>query len=110
MRAAENTSRQAGNLGAVKGGNGRFIFPLDRMGRIERGLSLIGNLVVLAILAGAGYYLYKTINEVDTGPGCKDALTACMKYCRRSTTDTDAAQACQDVCLRDADACARAAR
>ncbi len=76
----------------------------------QRGLSLIGNLVMLAILAGAGYYLYQTILETDTGPGCKDAFTSCMKHCRRSTTDTAGAQVCQDICQRDADACARAAR
>jgi hypothetical protein len=76
----------------------------------QRGLSLIGNLVVLAILAAAGYYVYKTIMETDTGPGCKDALTSCMKHCRRSTTDSTSAQSCQDTCQRDADACARSAR
>ncbi len=76
----------------------------------QRGLSLIGNLVMLAILAGAGYYLYQSIMETDTGPGCKDALTSCMKHCRRSTTDATTAQACQDTCQRGADACARSAR
>jgi len=76
----------------------------------QRGLSLIGNLVVIAILVTAGYYLYRFIMETDTGPGCKDAFTLCMKHCRRSTTDTAAAQACQDTCQRDADACARSAR
>ena len=74
----------------------------------QRGLSLIGNLVVLAILAGAGYYLYQTIMETDTG--CKDALTSCMKHCRRTTADSTSAQACQDTCQRDSDACARAVR
>jgi hypothetical protein len=76
----------------------------------QRGLSLIGNLVVLAILAAAGYYVYKTIMETDTGPGCKDALTSCMKHCRRSTSDSTSAQSCQETCQRDADACARSAR
>ena len=76
----------------------------------QRGLSLIGNLVILAILAGAGYYLYKIIMETDTGPGCKDAHTSCMKHCRRTTADSISALACQDACQRDADACARAAR
>jgi hypothetical protein len=76
----------------------------------RRGLSFIGNLIVLAILAGAGYYLYKIIMETDTGPGCKDAHTSCMKHCRRSTADSISALACQDACQRDADACARAAR
>jgi len=76
----------------------------------QRGLSLIGNLVILAILAGAGYYLYQTIMETDTGPGCRDALTSCMKHCRRTTADSTSAQACQDTCQRDSDACARAVR
>ena len=76
----------------------------------QRGLSLIGNLVVLAIIAAAGYYVYKTIMEMDTGPGCKDALTSCMKHCRRSTSDSTSAQSCQETCQRDADACARSAR
>jgi hypothetical protein len=76
----------------------------------QRGLSLIGNLVVLAIIAAAGYYVYKTIMETDTGPGCKDALTSCMKHCRRSTSDSTSAQSCQETCQRDADACARSAR
>jgi len=76
----------------------------------QRGLGLFGNLVVLAILAGAGYYVYKSIMETDTGAGCKDAQTSCMKYCRRSTTESTSAQACQSACQREADACARAAR
>jgi hypothetical protein len=70
-------------------------------------MSFIGNLVMVAILAAAGYFVYQAIMETDTGPGCKDALTACMKYCRRTTTDATAAQSCQDTCKRDADACAR---
>ena len=74
----------------------------------QLGLSFIGNLVVVAILAAAGYFLYKTIMETDTGPGCKDALTLCMKHCRRSATDSTAAKTCQENCQRDADACARA--
>jgi len=62
-------------------------------------------LVILAIAAAAGYYLYKAISEVDEGPGCKDAFTSCMRYCRRTTTDDASAQKCQQSCQRDFDAC-----
>ena len=71
----------------------------------QQGLSLFGVLVILAIFAGAGYYLYQAISEVDVGPGCKDALTSCMRYCRRTTTETAAAQTCQQACQSDFDAC-----
>ena len=73
----------------------------------QRGLSLFGMLVLLAIAAAAGYYLYKTVSEVDEGPGCKDALTSCMKYCRRTTTETAEAQKCQTNCQRQFDECSR---
>jgi len=76
----------------------------------QRGLSLFGVLVVLAIAAGAGYYLYQAISEVDEGPSCKDAYTSCMRYCRRTTTETAAAQSCQQACQRDFDACERGGR
>ena len=73
----------------------------------QRGLGFFGMLVILAIVAAAGYYLYKSISEVDEGPGCKDAFTSCMKTCRRTTTEQAAAQSCQQACQRDLDACAR---
>jgi hypothetical protein len=71
----------------------------------QQGLSLFGVLVILAIAAAAGYYLYKAISAVDEGPGCKDAFTSCMRYCRRTTTDDASAQLCQQACQRDFDAC-----
>jgi hypothetical protein len=80
------------------------------MGHSQRGLSLFGVLVLLAIAAVAGYYLYQFISEVDEGPGCKDAFTSCMRYCRRTTTETAAAQSCQQACQRDFDACERGGR
>jgi hypothetical protein len=76
----------------------------------QRGLSFIGNVVVLAILVVLAYYAFQIFTGTDSGPGCKDALTSCMKYCRRTTTDAPSAQSCQDACQRDAEACARAAR
>jgi hypothetical protein len=77
------------------------------MSHSQRGLGFFGMLVILAIAAAAGYYLYKAISEVDEGPGCKDAYASCMKHCRRSTTETAAAQTCQQACQRDLDACDR---
>jgi len=73
----------------------------------QRALRFFAMLVILAIAAAAGYYLYKSISEVDEGPGRKDAFTSCMKHCRRSTTETAAAQSCQQACQRDLDACDR---
>ena len=77
------------------------------MSHLQRGLSFFGVLVILAIAAAAGYYLYKAIGEVDEGPGCKDAFTSCMRYCRRTTTDDASAKACQKACQRDFDVCDR---
>jgi hypothetical protein len=87
--------------------------PANRDPRVTRssqnGLSLFGALVILAILAGAGYYLYTVIMATDAGPGCNDALNSCMRYCRRSTTDNEASQKCQANCQREAEECNRGA-
>ena len=77
------------------------------MRHLQRGLGFFGMLVILAIVAAAGYYLYKSISEVDEGPGCKDVFASCMKTCRRTTTEAPAAQSCQQACQRDLDACSR---
>jgi hypothetical protein len=73
----------------------------------QRGLTLIGAVIVVAILAAAGYYLYSVIMETDTGPGCKDDFTLCMRYCRRTTTDDASAQKCQENCRQQFDECSR---
>jgi len=39
------------------------------------------------------------------GPSCKEAHQACMKQCRRTTTDQPSALACQNECQRALDAC-----
>ena len=71
----------------------------------QKGMSLLGVLVVLAILGAAGYYIYQAVMETDTGPGCKDEWTFCMRYCRRTTTDDVSAQKCQHDCERAAEEC-----
>ena len=73
----------------------------------QRGMGFFGALIVLAIAAVAGYYIYKAVMGNDEPPSCKSAFTACMQNCRRTTTEAPAAQACQQACSRDADACER---
>ena len=73
----------------------------------QRGLSAFGMLVVLAVAVAAGYYAYKSLSGGDDAPTCRSASTACMQKCRRTTTDAPAAQACQEGCRRDQDACER---
>jgi len=74
------------------------------MVRSQRGLGAFGILIVLAIAAAIGYYAYKGI-WTDEAPSCGSAFTACMQKCRRTTSDNAAAQACQQACQRERDAC-----
>jgi hypothetical protein len=77
-------------------------------GNSQHGLSSFGMLIILAIAAAAGYYAYKGITGPgDDAPSCKETFRACMTTCRRTTTEAPAAQACQQSCQRDADACGR---
>jgi len=73
----------------------------------QHGLSAFGMLVVLALAIAASYYAYKSLSGGDDAPTCRSASTACMQKCRRTTTDAPAAQACQEGCRRDQDACER---
>jgi hypothetical protein len=73
----------------------------------QRGLGSFGLLVVIAVAAAVGYYAYKGISGSDGAPTCRGALDTCMKICRRTTTEAPAAQACQESCQRDSDACER---
>jgi len=73
----------------------------------QRGLGSFGMLIVLAIIVAAGYYAYKAITGPDEAPSCSSAFNTCMKTCRRTTTEAPAAQACQEACRREADACER---
>jgi hypothetical protein len=73
----------------------------------QRGLSSFGMLIVLAVVAALGYYAYKAISGEGEAPSCKGAFSSCMKSCRRTTTEAPAAQACQEACQRDSDACGR---
>jgi Tfp pilus assembly protein PilE len=73
---------------------------------VQRGGAL-STLVILLVLAFIGYYVYKQFLTSDEVPSCKAVLQGCMKDCRRTTTEAPAAQACQDACQRDVEACER---
>ena len=73
----------------------------------QYGLGLFGMLIVLAIVVAAGYYAYKAVSGSDDAPSCKSSHTACLQKCRRTATEAPAAQACQEDCRREADACER---
>ena len=73
---------------------------------VQRGGAL-STLVILVALAFVGYYVYKNYLVTGEPPSCKAALQSCMKDCRRTSTEAPAAQACQDACQRDAEACER---
>ena len=73
----------------------------------QRGLGWFGMLIVIAIAVAVAYYAYKGISGADEPPSCASAFSACMKSCRRTSTEAPAAQACQEGCQRDQAACER---
>jgi hypothetical protein len=78
--------------------------------RSQQGLGSFGVLIVLAIAVAVAYFAYKGITGGDEAPSCRSAFTACMQKCRRTTTEAPAAQACQESCQRDLEACERAGK
>ena len=65
------------------------------------------SVIVLAIALAVGYFAYKGITGGDERPSCRENFNTCMKICRRTATETAAAQACQEGCQRDQAACER---
>ena len=63
--------------------------------------------IVLVVAVVIGYYAYKALTGAGETPTCKETFNACMKTCRRTTTEAPASQACQDSCTRDLAACER---
>ena len=62
--------------------------------------------VLLILITGvAGYYAYQAVTSPDDAPTCASAHNACIKSCRRASTEAPAAQACQEACQRETDAC-----
>jgi hypothetical protein len=73
--------------------------------RLQQGLGTLGSLVVIALAAVAAYYIYLGVSGEDAAPSCKSELDKCMQRCRKTSTDTSAAQACQAGCRREAHLC-----
>ena len=73
--------------------------------RFQFGIGVIGSLIVIAIAGGASYYVYQGVSGEDSVPTCKSDENRCMRKCRRTSSDSDAAQACQKVCRREAHLC-----
>ncbi len=71
----------------------------------QRGMGWFGSLVVLALTAGAGYYLYQAFAVGDETPGCAALNQDCLKGCRRSATDNESMQACLKICESQAQTC-----
>lgn len=80
------------------------------MGRSQRGLSLLGGLLIVAIAVLVLYYAYKGVTGEDEAPSCRGTHTTCLQTCRRTRTESADLQRCQDACQRDFDACERPGR
>lgn len=80
------------------------------MHKSQKGLGWFGSLIALAIAVGAGYYAYQGVTGGDEAPSCAAAQNACLQKCRRTATETAAAQNCQQACQREVDACTSAGR
>ncbi len=76
----------------------------------QKGMGWLGILIVLGIAAGGGYYAYQGMSGSGEAPNCATAQNACLRNCRRTTTEAAAAQSCQQECQRVAAACAGATR
>lgn len=73
----------------------------------QRGLGAFGVLVVLALAGGAAYYVYQSVWTAPEKPSCQAQLETCIKKCRKTSTDNDAAQACQSACKKEEADCRR---
>ena len=69
------------------------------------GMGWFGSLVVLAIVVGAGYLLYKEL-VLGGDESCRTEEARCLQGCRRNATDNAAMQSCLARCRREADSCA----
>lgn len=72
----------------------------------QDGLGWFGSLIVLALTAGAGYYLYQEFLVGDEAPGCAALHQDCLTGCRRSATDNESMQSCLKTCENEAQTCA----
>lgn len=81
------------------------------MRALQSGMGVLGFLIVVAIAVAVAYYAYKGIWQAEEQQlSCPAALSACIRNCRRTTTEAPEARRCQEDCQREADACAAAGR
>ncbi|HUJ85263.1 MAG TPA: hypothetical protein VLX30_00250 [Burkholderiales bacterium] len=71
----------------------------------QHGKGLLGALVVLALAAAGGYYVYQGVSKQDERASCASLLEGCVEHCRRTTTDNDAEEACQQKCQDNDKSC-----
>jgi hypothetical protein len=74
------------------------------MRKRHRGLGWFGSLIVLALVVGAAYLLYKEL-VVGGNASCESEQNECLRDCRRGATDNAAMQSCLARCRRDLDSC-----
>lgn len=75
------------------------------MRRTQNGLGWFGSLIVLALTAGAGYYLYQLFVVGEAAPSCAALYQDCLTGCRRGATDNESMQACLKTCENEAQTC-----
>ena len=80
------------------------------MRKRQYGMGWLGVLIVLGIVAGGGYYAYQAFTQGDDVADCPGTQNACLRNCRRTSTEAAAAEACQQACQREAEDCARPGR
>jgi hypothetical protein len=77
------------------------------MHKSQWGLTILGTLFVIAILALGAYFGYQWYLGGEDVPTCKNDHTACLRMCRRLSGDTTEAQKCQSNCAQVAAECER---
>lgn len=81
------------------------------MRELQRGLGLLGFLILMAIAVAIGYYAYKGIwLSDDQSPSCEGAQNACIRNCRRTSSEAAEEQRCQQACQSDLEACKASGR
>jgi hypothetical protein len=70
-------------------------------------MTILGALFLIAIIAIGGYFGYQWYLGGEDAPTCKNDHVACMRMCRRLTTDSVESQKCQANCDGDLARCER---
>ena len=73
--------------------------------RAQRGMNLLGALLVLALAAAGAYYVYLGVSAQDARPPCAGLLAGCMERCSRTAADNDTVEACRRKCQDDNKTC-----